>query len=88
MGQVSPDPGPSGLPNPENPTAVLFPYHEKYGPSNTRNYLNVLAQLGVVVFMFVVGLEARPADVRVTSATKSKTRLCLDGRSARHNAAT
>lgn len=57
MGQANPDV--KGVPNPNNPTAILFPVFEKMGPSNTRNYLNVLAQLGVVVFMFVVGLEVR-----------------------------
>lgn len=62
MGQIAPDPGPGGAFNPHNPTAILFPYHEKLGPSNTRNYLNVLAQLGVVVFMFVVGLEVRESS--------------------------
>jgi len=51
---------PNGAPcDPRNPTLKLFPTHTPYqgGPSNIRNYLNVCAQLGVVVFMFVVGLE-------------------------------
>ena len=53
---------PSGAPcDPRNPTLVLFPTHTpcQSGPSNIRNYLNVLAQLGVVVFMFVVGCVFR-----------------------------
>ena len=49
---------PAGAPcDARNPTLMLFPTHTPWhkGPSNIRNYLNVCAQLGVVVFMFVVG---------------------------------
>ena len=57
---------PSGAPcDPRNPTLVLFPTHTpcQNGNSNIRNYLNVLAQLGVVVFMFVVGCVFRSTGI-------------------------
>ncbi len=55
--------------DPENATLLLFPTNTPYqnGPSNIRNYLNVCAQLGVVVFMFVVGLEVDVPKLKKTS---------------------
>ena len=52
---------PNGAPcDSRNPTLVLFPTHTPYqgGPNNIRNYLNVCAQLGVVVFV-----RARVMDI-------------------------
>ena len=65
---------PNGAPCDErNPTLVLFPTHTPYqgGPNNIRNYLNVCAQLGVVVFMFVVGLEVDVVKLKRTSGLAS-----------------
>ncbi len=50
---------------------MLFPVHCPNGPSNIRNYLNVVAQLGVVVFMFVVGLEVDLHKMKRTSGKAS-----------------
>lgn len=61
---------PNGAPCDErNPTLLLFPTYAPFqnGPSNIRNYLNVCAQLGVIVFMFVVGLEVDIPKLRRTS---------------------
>jgi len=61
---------PAGAPcDPRNPTLKMFPTHTPHqgGPNNIRNYLNVCAQLGVVVFMFVVGLEVDVLKLKRTS---------------------
>ena len=62
---------PHGAPcDARNPTLILFPTFTPFqaGPNNIRNYLGVCAQIGVVLFMFVVGLEVDLQKMRQTSA--------------------
>jgi len=69
LGRPWPCPTGSAPCDSRNPTLVLFPTNAPCasGPNNVRNYLNVLAQLGIVVFMWIVGLEVDLDKLRRSS---------------------